>query len=146
VFKDKTCEVFDLSGIKLMPIKMKDKSFSTNMQNSCTTELGQIWHKKLIANAIDVLSSKGDAIAIDMQMTVKAVNLRLNSDIEAFPPKDFGHHGFDPGAMMNEGPFANNGNDNTSSYSLAEIWKFPQAINGGRRLGLRSPQFRHGPR
>jgi len=32
VFKDKTCEVFDSIDIKLMSIKMKDKSFSTNIQ------------------------------------------------------------------------------------------------------------------
>jgi len=32
VFKDKTCEVFDSIGIKLMSIKMKGKSFSANIQ------------------------------------------------------------------------------------------------------------------
>ena len=32
MFKDKTCEVFDSTGIKLMSIKMKGKSFSTNIQ------------------------------------------------------------------------------------------------------------------
>jgi len=32
VFKDKTCEVFDSTGIKLMSIKMKGKSFSANIQ------------------------------------------------------------------------------------------------------------------
>ncbi|BAT74601.1 hypothetical protein VIGAN_01230400 [Vigna angularis var. angularis] len=51
----------------------------------------------------------------------------------------------DPGGMMNEGSFANNGSGNTAPYSLAEIWQFPQAINGGGGLGLRSPQFEHGP-
>ncbi|RDY11255.1 Transcription factor BHLH089 [Mucuna pruriens] len=51
----------------------------------------------------------------------------------------------DPGAMMNEGSFANNGSGNTAPYSLAEIWQFPQGINGGGGLGLRTPQFGHGP-
>jgi len=32
VFKDKTCEIFDLTGIKLMSIKMKGKSLSANIQ------------------------------------------------------------------------------------------------------------------
>jgi len=32
VFKDKTCEVFDTIDIKLMTIKMKGKSFTTNIQ------------------------------------------------------------------------------------------------------------------
>ena len=32
MFKDKTCEVFDSTGIKLMSIKMKGKSFSANIQ------------------------------------------------------------------------------------------------------------------
>jgi len=32
VFKDKTCEVFDTTDIKLMSIKMKGKSFSVNLQ------------------------------------------------------------------------------------------------------------------
>ncbi|KAK7362104.1 hypothetical protein VNO77_04204 [Canavalia gladiata] len=50
----------------------------------------------------------------------------------------------DPGAMMNEGSFANNGSGNTAPYSLAEIWQFPQAMNGGGGLGLRRPQFGHG--
>ncbi|KAL2344244.1 hypothetical protein Fmac_005529 [Flemingia macrophylla] len=51
----------------------------------------------------------------------------------------------DPGAMMNEGSFANNGSGNTAPYSLAEIWQFPQAINGGAGgLGLKTPQFGHG--
>ncbi|KAK7386932.1 hypothetical protein VNO78_27314 [Psophocarpus tetragonolobus] len=49
----------------------------------------------------------------------------------------------DPGAMMNEGSFANNGSGNTTPFSLAEIWQFPQAMNGGGGLGLRSPQFGH---
>ncbi|XP_028754345.1 transcription factor BHLH089-like [Neltuma alba] len=47
--------------------------------------------------------------------------------------------------MMNEGSFAN-GNANTASYNLAEIWQFP--MNGGAGLGesggglaLRRPQF-----
>jgi len=31
VFKDKTCEVFDSTGIKLMSIKMKGKSFLANI-------------------------------------------------------------------------------------------------------------------
>jgi len=48
VFKDKTCEVFDSTGIKLMSIKMKGKSFSANIQTnlaySSTTEVG-IWEK-----------------------------------------------------------------------------------------------------
>lgn len=53
----------------------------------------------------------------------------------------------DPAAinMMNDGSFAN-GNANTASYNLAEIWQFP--MNGGAglgesggRLGLRKPQF-----
>ncbi|XP_027347531.1 transcription factor BHLH089-like [Abrus precatorius] len=49
----------------------------------------------------------------------------------------------DPGAMMNEGSFANDGSGNTVPYSLAEIWQFPQAMNGGGGLGLRRPQFGH---
>jgi len=32
VFIDKTCEVFNTTDIKLMSIKMKDKSFSANIQ------------------------------------------------------------------------------------------------------------------
>ena len=32
VFKDKTCKVFDTTGIKLKSIKMKGKSFSVNLQ------------------------------------------------------------------------------------------------------------------
>jgi len=32
VFKDKACEVFNTTGIKLMSIKMKGKSFSVNLQ------------------------------------------------------------------------------------------------------------------
>ncbi|TKY58774.1 Transcription factor BPE [Spatholobus suberectus] len=52
----------------------------------------------------------------------------------------------DPGAMMNEGSFANNnGSGNAAPYSLPEIWQFPQAMNGGGVLGLRRPQFGHGP-
>ncbi|KAL5177701.1 Transcription factor BHLH089 [Glycine soja] len=52
----------------------------------------------------------------------------------------------DPGAMMNEGSFANNASGNTAPFSLAEIWQqFPPAISGGGGLGLRSPQFGHGP-
>ena len=50
VFKDKTCEVFDTTGIKLMSIKMKGKSFSVNLQTdlvySFTVNSGQIWHKR----------------------------------------------------------------------------------------------------
>ncbi|KAJ1427762.1 Myc-type, basic helix-loop-helix [Sesbania bispinosa] len=52
----------------------------------------------------------------------------------------------DPGAMMNEGSFAN-GSNNTAPFSLAEICQFPTAINGGGGgggLGLRRPQFGHG--
>jgi len=48
VFKDKTCEVFDTTNIKLMSIKMKDKSFSANIQTnlaySSATEVGN-WEK-----------------------------------------------------------------------------------------------------
>jgi len=48
VFKDKTCEVFDSTNIKLMSIKMKDKSLSANIQTdlaySSATEVG-IWDK-----------------------------------------------------------------------------------------------------
>jgi len=48
VFKDKTCEVFDTTDIKLMSIKMKDKSFSTDIQTnlaySFMAEVG-IWEK-----------------------------------------------------------------------------------------------------
>jgi len=48
VFKDKTCEVFDTTDIKLMSIKMKDKSFSVNIQTdlaySFAVEVG-IWEK-----------------------------------------------------------------------------------------------------
>jgi len=36
VFKDKTCEVFDSTDIKLMSIKMKGKSFSANIQTDLT--------------------------------------------------------------------------------------------------------------
>ncbi|XP_061365232.1 transcription factor BHLH089 [Gastrolobium bilobum] len=43
----------------------------------------------------------------------------------------------DPGAMMNEGSFAN-GSGNTAPFSLSEIWQFPPAMNG---LGLRKPEF-----
>lgn len=49
----------------------------------------------------------------------------------------------DPGAMMNEGSFPN-GSGNTAPFSLAEIWQFPAAMNGGGGLGLRRPQFGHG--
>ena len=45
---------------------------------------------------------------------------------------------------MNEGSFGN-GSGNTAPYSLAEIWQFPQALNGGGGgLGLRRPQFGNG--
>jgi len=48
VFKDKTCEIFDTTGIKLMSIKMKGKSFLTNIQidlaYSCVVEVGN-WEK-----------------------------------------------------------------------------------------------------
>ena len=48
MFKDKTCEVFDSTGIKLMSIKMKGKSFSTNIQTdlaySSMTKVGN-WEK-----------------------------------------------------------------------------------------------------
>lgn len=47
--------------------------------------------------------------------------------------------------MMNEGSFANNGTANTPPFSLAEIWQFPQSINGAAGLGLRTPQYGHGP-
>ena len=50
VFKDKTCEVFDTTSIKLMSIKMKGKSFSVNLQTdlaySSAVDSGQIWHKR----------------------------------------------------------------------------------------------------
>jgi len=50
VFKDKTCEVFDTTGIKLMSIKMKGKSFSVNLQTdlaySSAVNSRQIWHKR----------------------------------------------------------------------------------------------------
>ncbi|KAI9111628.1 hypothetical protein K1719_017318 [Acacia pycnantha] len=53
----------------------------------------------------------------------------------------------DPAAinMMNEGSFAN-GNDNTASYNLSEIWQFPMNSGAGLGesgggLGLRRPQF-----
>lgn len=50
----------------------------------------------------------------------------------------------DPGSMMNEGSFPN-GSGNTTPFSLAEIWQFPAAINGGGGgLGLRRPQFGNG--
>jgi len=46
VFKDKTCEVFDTTGIKLMSIKMKGKIFSVNLQTdlaySSAVNSGQI--------------------------------------------------------------------------------------------------------
>lgn len=50
----------------------------------------------------------------------------------------------DPGGLMNEGSFPN-GSGNTAPYSLAEIWQFPGAMNGGGGggLGLRRPQFGH---
>jgi len=48
VFKDKTCEVFDSTGIKLMSIKMKGKSFLANIQTdlaySSTAKVGN-WEK-----------------------------------------------------------------------------------------------------
>ena len=48
VFKDKTCEVFDTTGIKLISIKMKGKSFLANIQidlaYSSTAEVGN-WEK-----------------------------------------------------------------------------------------------------
>jgi len=55
VFKDKTCEVFDSTGIKLMSIKMKGKSFSTNIQTdlaySSAAKVGN-WEKtKTIENS-----------------------------------------------------------------------------------------------
>jgi len=50
VFKDKTCEVFDTTDIKLMSIKMKGKSFSVNLQTnlaySSAVNLEQIEHKR----------------------------------------------------------------------------------------------------
>jgi len=50
VFKDKTCEVFDTTDIKLMSIKMKGKGFSVNLRTdlaySSTVNLGQIWRKR----------------------------------------------------------------------------------------------------
>jgi len=50
MFKDKTCEVFDTTIIKLMSIKMKGKSFLVNLQTdlaySSAVNLGQIWHKR----------------------------------------------------------------------------------------------------
>jgi len=50
VFKDKTCEVFDTTSIKLMSIKMKGKSFSVNLQKdlaySFIVNSGQIEHKR----------------------------------------------------------------------------------------------------
>jgi len=46
VFKDKTCEVFDTTDIKLMSIKMKGKSFLVNLQTdlaySSAVNSGQI--------------------------------------------------------------------------------------------------------
>jgi len=46
VFKDKTCEVFDTTDLKLMSIKRKGKSFSVNMQTdlaySSAVDSGQI--------------------------------------------------------------------------------------------------------
>ncbi|CAK8561575.1 unnamed protein product [Lathyrus sativus] len=50
----------------------------------------------------------------------------------------------DPGSMMNEGSFPN-ASGNTTPFSLAEIWQFPPAINGGGGgLGLRRPHFGNG--
>ena len=50
VFKDKTCEVFYTTGIKLISIKMKGKSFLVNLGTdlafSSTINLGQIWNKR----------------------------------------------------------------------------------------------------
>jgi len=50
VFKDKTCEVFDIIGFKLMSIKMKGKSLWVNLQKdlaySSAVNSGQIWHKR----------------------------------------------------------------------------------------------------
>jgi len=50
VFKDKTCKIFDTTGIKLLSIKMKGKSFSVNLQTnldySSAVNSGQIEHKR----------------------------------------------------------------------------------------------------
>ena len=50
MFKDKTCEVFDIIGFKLMSIKMKGKSLWVNLQKdlaySSAVNSGQIWHKR----------------------------------------------------------------------------------------------------
>jgi len=49
VFKDKTCEIFDSTGIKLMSIKMKGKSFLTNIQTDLAYSSGakvRNWEKK----------------------------------------------------------------------------------------------------
>ncbi|KAK4263363.1 hypothetical protein QN277_028785 [Acacia crassicarpa] len=53
----------------------------------------------------------------------------------------------DPGAMMNEGSFANGG-ANTGPYNLSDIWQFPMNVgvglgDSGSGLGLRRPQFGH---
>ncbi|XP_054825020.1 transcription factor BHLH089 [Prosopis cineraria] len=53
----------------------------------------------------------------------------------------------DPGAMMNEGSFANGG-ANTAPYNLADIWQLPMNVgaglgDSGGGLGLRRPQFGH---
>jgi len=50
VFKDKTCEVFDTTGTKLLTLKMKGKTFFINLQTdlaySSATDSGQMWHKR----------------------------------------------------------------------------------------------------
>ena len=55
VFKDKTCEVFDSTGIKLMSIKMKGKSFSANIQTdlaySSAAKVGT-WEKAKIVEKV----------------------------------------------------------------------------------------------
>lgn len=53
----------------------------------------------------------------------------------------------DPGAMMNEGSFANGG-ANTAPFNLADIWHFPMNAaaalgDSAAGLGLRRPQFGH---
>ncbi|KAI9126329.1 hypothetical protein K1719_002750 [Acacia pycnantha] len=50
----------------------------------------------------------------------------------------------DPGAMMNEGSFANGG-ANTAPYNLSDTWQFPMNVgagleDSGGRWGLRMPQ------
>ena len=58
VFKDKTCEVFDSTDIKLMSIKMNGKSFSTNIQTdlaySYAAKVGN-WEK---AKAVEKVKKK----------------------------------------------------------------------------------------